>query len=101
MVGPILLRPCPPFELEAEVAKEINRRCEVIDDDSYVVHSFRCQVSNLQSGVYSDNGATARTNNVNTAEAVLHCRAKIANPVLGQGVDRHRAGEDATQGGER
>src|SRR5262249_47278849 len=33
-----------PFELEAELAKEINRRCEVIDDDSYVVHPFKRHV---------------------------------------------------------
>src|SRR5712664_4451694 len=39
----------PPFELEAELAKEINRPSEVIDDDSYVVHSFERHVSNLQS----------------------------------------------------
>jgi hypothetical protein len=37
----------PPFELEAELAKEINRLSEVIDDDSYVVHPFECHVSNL------------------------------------------------------
>jgi hypothetical protein len=30
----------PSFELEAELAKEINRCSEVIDDDSYVVHPF-------------------------------------------------------------
>ena len=47
----------PPFELEADLAKEINRRCEVIDDDSYVVHPFKPHVSNLQDVVCSDNGA--------------------------------------------
>src|SRR5262249_25451769 len=46
----------PPFELEAELAKEINRRCKVIDDDSYVVHPCERHVSNLQSVVHSDNG---------------------------------------------
>ena len=45
-----------PFELKAELAKEINRGCKVIDDDSYVVHPFKRHVSNLQSGAYSDNG---------------------------------------------
>jgi hypothetical protein len=40
-----------PFELEAELAKEINRRFEVIDDDSYVVHPFERHVSNLQGAV--------------------------------------------------
>jgi hypothetical protein len=38
------------FELEAELAKEINRRCEVIDDDSYVVHPFKRHMSTLQGG---------------------------------------------------
>ena len=37
-----------PFELKAELAKEINRRTEVIDDDSDVVHPFERHVSNLQ-----------------------------------------------------
>ena len=45
----------PPFELEAELAKEINRPSEVIDDDSYVVHPFERHVSNLQSVVESNN----------------------------------------------
>jgi hypothetical protein len=45
-----------PFELEAELAKELNRRRKVIDDDSYVVHPFERHVSNLQSVVNSDNG---------------------------------------------
>jgi hypothetical protein len=40
-----------PFELEAELAKEINRSSEVIDDDSYVVHSFERHASNLQGAV--------------------------------------------------
>jgi hypothetical protein len=30
-----------PFEIEAELAKEIDRRREVIDDDSYVFHPFK------------------------------------------------------------
>jgi hypothetical protein len=37
-----------PFELQAELAKEINRSSEVIDNDSYVVHPFERHVSNLQ-----------------------------------------------------
>jgi hypothetical protein len=37
----------PPFELETELPKEINRRHEVIYDDSYVVHPFKRHVSNL------------------------------------------------------
>ena len=38
----------PPFELEAELAKEINRPSAVLDDDSYVIHSFERHLSNLQ-----------------------------------------------------
>ena len=34
--GPFSLDRCPAFEFKAELAKEINRRCEVIDDDAYV-----------------------------------------------------------------
>ena len=45
-----------PFELKAELAKEINRGCKVIDDDSYVVHPFQRHVSKSQSRAYSDNG---------------------------------------------
>ena len=46
----------PPFELEAELAKEINCPSEVIDDDSYVVHTFERHVFNLQGVVESNNG---------------------------------------------
>jgi len=47
-------RPCsfdrvPAFELKAELAKKINRGCKVIDNNSYVVHSFKRRVSNLQT----------------------------------------------------
>ena len=46
--GPISIDRGPPFELNAELAKEIKRRSEVIDeDDLYVVHSFERHVSNL------------------------------------------------------
>src|SRR5579872_828295 len=38
--GPFSFDRGPPLELEAELAKEINRPSEVIDDDSYVVHPF-------------------------------------------------------------
>src|SRR5262245_66548216 len=50
--GPFSFDRGPPFEIEAELAKEIDRRFEVIDDDSYVVHPFKRHVSNLQGGVY-------------------------------------------------
>ena len=30
-----------PFELEAEFAKELDRRFEVVDDDANVVHPFK------------------------------------------------------------
>ena len=46
--GPFPFDRGPPFELEAEFAKEINRPSEIIDDDSYVVHPFERHVSNLQ-----------------------------------------------------
>jgi len=46
--GPFSFNRGPPFEIEAELVKEINRRSEVIDDDSYVVHPFDRHVSNLQ-----------------------------------------------------
>jgi hypothetical protein len=45
--GPFSFDRSPPFELEAELAKEINRTPEVIYDDSYVVHPFERHVSNL------------------------------------------------------
>src|SRR4029077_7018542 len=54
--GPFSFDRGPPFELEGELAKEINRRCKVIDDDSYVVHPFERHVSNVQSVVQSSNG---------------------------------------------
>jgi hypothetical protein len=47
--GPFSFDRGPPFELQAELAKEINRRSEVLDDDSYVVHPFERHVSNLQN----------------------------------------------------
>src|SRR5918995_2960211 len=37
-----------PFELEAELEKEINRRCEVVDDNAYVVHPFKRHGCTLQ-----------------------------------------------------
>jgi hypothetical protein len=46
--GPFSFDRSPPFELEAEFAKEINRSSEVFDDDSYVVHPLDRHVSNLQ-----------------------------------------------------
>jgi hypothetical protein len=54
--GPFSFDRCPPFELEAELAKEINRPSEVIDDDSYVVHPFERHVSNVQSVIEFKNG---------------------------------------------
>jgi hypothetical protein len=38
-----------PFEFKAELSKEINCRSEVIDDDSYVIHSFKRHASNLHN----------------------------------------------------
>jgi hypothetical protein len=34
----------PPFELEAKLAKEVDRGGEVFDDDSHIVHSLECHV---------------------------------------------------------
>src|SRR5439155_14782067 len=74
--GPFSFDHGPPFEFEAELAKEINRRSEVIDDDSYVVHPFERHVSNLQDVVQSSNGpVSGRT---------LDNPARITNPSLGQ-----------------
>jgi hypothetical protein len=50
--GPFSFDHGPPFELKAELAIEINRSSEVLDDDSYVVHPFERHVSNLQGVVY-------------------------------------------------
>ncbi|WP_225906356.1 hypothetical protein [Ensifer canadensis] len=46
--GPFTFDRGPPFELEAEFAKEINRPSQIFDDDSYVVHPPERHVSNLQ-----------------------------------------------------
>ena len=46
----------PPFEFKTQLAKEINRRAKVIDDDSYIVHTFERHSSNLQVLVAPDNG---------------------------------------------
>src|SRR4029453_9618436 len=54
--GPFSFNRGPPFELEAEFAKEINRHSEVFDDDSYVVHPLERHVSNLQDVAWSNNG---------------------------------------------
>ena len=39
----------PPFELKAELSKEINCASEVFDDDSYVIHSSDRHRSNLHN----------------------------------------------------
>src|SRR2546422_9006111 len=53
--GPFSFDRGPPFQLEAELTKELNGRCEVIDNDSYVVHPFKRHLPNLYGGAYSDN----------------------------------------------
>jgi hypothetical protein len=58
--GPFSFDRGPPFELEAELAKEINRSSEVIDDDPYVVHSFERHVSNLQGARHDERRARIR-----------------------------------------
>ena len=54
--GPFSFDRGPPFELKAELAKEINRASEVIDDDPHVIHPFERHGSNLQVVVWSSNG---------------------------------------------
>src|SRR5215467_14591103 len=54
--GPFAFDRGPPFELESEFAKEIDRSSEVFDDDSYVVHPLERHVSNLQGVAGSNNG---------------------------------------------
>ena len=39
----------PAFELKTELSKEINCPSEVIDDDSYVIHSFERHASTLHN----------------------------------------------------
>jgi hypothetical protein len=50
--GPFSFDRGPLFELKTELAIEINRPSEVLDDDSYVVHPFERHVSNLQGVVH-------------------------------------------------
>ena len=38
--GPFSFDRGPPFELKTELTKEIDRRAEVLDDDSHIVHPF-------------------------------------------------------------
>jgi hypothetical protein len=52
--GPFSFDRGPPFELEAELEKEINRRSQIIDDDSYIVHPFERHVSNLRDVAWSN-----------------------------------------------
>jgi len=54
--GPFSFERGPPFEIKAELAKEVDGRFEVIDDDAYVVHPFERHLCNLQGDVSSDNG---------------------------------------------
>src|SRR5262249_44080873 len=75
--GPFSFDCGPPFELEAELAKEINRPSEVIDDDSYVVHPFQRHVSNLQFFVWSNNGPFLQRRSA-SAEWSLRDRSRIA-----------------------
>src|SRR5919205_3367873 len=58
--------PCPlsfhhgsSFEIEAELAKELDRRFEVLDDDADVVHPLKCHVPNLP---YSTRAQQSNTN---------------------------------------
>jgi hypothetical protein len=73
--GPFSFDCGSPFELEAELAKELNRRRKVIDDDSYVIHPFKRHLSNLQSVVYSDNGRARSSPTRN--ETRIPCRGVL------------------------
>ena len=42
--GPFSLDRCPPFEFEAELAKELNRTSKVFDHDSNIVHPLERHV---------------------------------------------------------
>src|SRR5215831_4134561 len=72
--GPFSFDRGPPFEIEAELAKEFDRRCEVIDDDSYVVHSFKRHIS-----VYKVAFIPTTNRAANCSEAVS-MRGDIGNP---------------------
>ena len=54
--GPLSFDRGPPFEIEAKLTKEINRRFEVIDDDTYVVHPLERHVLSLQGVVRRASG---------------------------------------------
>ncbi|MBB3320299.1 hypothetical protein FHT76_008009 [Rhizobium sp. BK176] len=41
----------PPLEFETKIVKEINRRFEILYDDSYIVHPLECHVYTLQCAV--------------------------------------------------
>jgi len=58
---PIPLRSWRAFELEAEFAKEVNRRRKVFDDDSHVVHPFERHLFNLEDVGDRDNSPPARS----------------------------------------
>jgi hypothetical protein len=65
--GPFSLDRGPPFELEAELAKEFNRLSEVFDDDSYIIHPLERHASNLQGVVptYKVSPSTVRVRRLN------------------------------------
>src|SRR6185295_6647716 len=89
--GPFSFDRGPPFELEAEFAKEINRPSEVIDDDSYVVHSFERHWSNVPflqrstSGVeLRDRSRIALTRGGSCANRKLNRPSPVSHPVRGR-----------------
>jgi len=83
--GPLSFDRGTPFEVEAELAKESDRRFEVIDDDSHVVHPSKRHVLNLQSGHFSDNGPWG-----NCSEAVNAVLSRQRKPVSPASALRHR-----------
>src|SRR5688572_30738347 len=87
--GPFSFNRGAAFELEAKFAKEINRRCEVIDDDSYVVHSFERHVFNLRE---LDPFRTVRDDFRNSS-------VPRDNPTYARGRPAHAASVHAAMGG--
>jgi hypothetical protein len=71
--GPFSFDRRPPFELEAEFAKEIDRPFEVLDDDSYVVHPFESHGSSHLSSYEYIGSETCRRG------ALVRYRTELGN----------------------
>jgi hypothetical protein len=61
--GPFSFDCGPPFEVEAELAKESDCRFQVIDDNAYVVHPLKrhvCPIHKVAITLTTDRGATVQ-----------------------------------------